>query len=51
MPIPNEFFWKMSAIYEINNVLSRKAWILIKKIKVKSKGENPVPVKWLFKGK
>ena len=41
----------MSAILEVNNFLSRKAWILEKRSVVKSKGINPVPVKWVFKRK
>ena len=36
------------AIYEVNNFLSIKAWILINIIKVKAKGINPVPVKWVL---
>ena len=41
----------MSAIYEVNNFLSRKAWIMIKRNTVKSKGIKPLPVKWVFKSK
>ena len=41
----------MSAIYEVNNFLSRKAWITIKRNMVKSKGIKPLPVKWVFKSK
>ena len=38
----------MSDISEVNNFLSRKAWIPTKKSVVKSKGRKPVPVKWVF---
>ena len=41
----------MSAISEVNNFLSRKAWILTKRSVVKSKGIKPIPVKWVFKSK
>ena len=41
----------MSAISEVNNILSRKAWIPTKISVVKSKGRKPVPVKWVFKSK
>ena len=41
----------MSAIYEVNNFLSRKAWITIKRNTVKSKGIKPLHVKWVFKSK
>ena len=41
----------MSAISEVNNFLSRKAWILTKISVVKSKGIKPIPVKWVFKSK
>ena len=41
----------MSAISEVNNFLSRKAWIPINKIKVKYKGRETVHVKWKFKSK
>ena len=41
----------MSAIYEVKNFLSRKAWITIKKIILKAKGKKPVPVKWVFNSK
>ena len=39
----------MSAISEVNNFLSRKAWIPMKRSVVKAKGRKPVPVKWVFK--
>ena len=41
---PNGHLWKISDISEVNNFLSRKEWILIKKRIVKEKGRNPVPV-------
>ena len=41
----------MSVIPEVNNFLSRKAWILTERSGVIAKGRNPVPVKWLFKKK
>ena len=48
---PNGHLWKMSAIYEVNNFLSRKAWIPTKISAVKSKDGNPLHVKWIFKSK
>ena len=39
----------MSAIYEVNNFLSRMAWIMTKRSIVKAKGRKPVPVKCVFK--
>ena len=44
MSRPNGNLWKMSAISTVNKFLSRKAWIAIKRIKVKSKGGKPVSV-------
>ena len=41
----------MSAIYEANNFLSRKAWIPTKRKVMKEKSRHPVPVKWLFQSK
>ena len=41
----------MSAISEVNNFLSRKAYIPTKRIVVKEKGGNSVPVKWAFQSK
>ena len=41
----------MSAISEVNDFLSRKAWITTNRSIVKEKGRNPVPVKWVFKSK
>ena len=38
-------------ISEINNFMSRKAWIPTKRRVVKSKSIKTVPVKWVFKGK
>ena len=37
--------------FEVNNFLSRKSWVSIKRSKVKSKGRKPLPVKWVFKSK
>ena len=51
MPRPNGILWKISAVSEVNNYLSRKSWILINRSKVKAKVKNPVPVKWVFKSK
>ena len=48
---PNEYLWKMSAISEVNNFLSIKAWIPTKRSVVKSKIREPIPVKWVFKSK
>ena len=42
---PNVHIWRMSTISEGNFFLSRKAWITIKRIKVKPKVRNPVLVK------
>ena len=41
----------MSAISEVKQFLSRKAWIPTKRIVVKAKLRKPVPIKWLFKSK
>ena len=51
MTRPNGHLWKLSAISEVNNFISRKLWIPTKRSFVKAKGRNPVPVKWLFNGK
>ena len=48
---PNGHLWKMSVISEVNNSLSRKAWIPTIRSAVKAKRRNPVPVKWVFKSK
>ena len=45
MTRPNVHLWKISAISEVNNFLSRKACIPTKRSVVKFKGINPVPVK------
>ena len=47
----NVHLWGISAISEVNSFLSRKAWIPINRSKLKAKGRNPVPVKWVFKSK
>ena len=49
MTRPNRHLWKMSAISEVNNFLSRKAWIPTKRSVIKAKGRKLVTVKWLFK--
>ena len=41
----------MPAVSEINNFLSREAWIPNKRSKIKAKGSKLVPVKWAFKSK
>ena len=41
----------MSAISQVNNFFSIKAWIPTKMNTVKAKGRKPVPVKWRFKSK
>ena len=51
MTRPNVHLWEMSRISEVNNFLSRKAWVLMKISVVKYKGRNSVPVKWIFKSK
>ena len=48
---PNGNLCKISAISEVNNFLSRNSWIPTKRSVVKTKGRNPVPVKWVFKSK
>ena len=48
---PNINLFKMSAISEVENFLSRKACILTKISVVKYKSRNPVPIKWVFKSK
>ena len=48
MTTSNGHLWKMSAISEVKNFLSRKAQIPIKKIISKAKGRNTVPVKCVF---
>ena len=42
---------KMLAISEVNNFLSRKEWIMIKRRKVKEICKKQVPMKWVFKSK
>ena len=51
MSIQKGHFCKMSDTSEVNNFLSRKACIPIKRIKLKEKCRNPVPVKCSFKSK
>ena len=51
MTSPNGNLWEMYAISEVNNFLSRKAWILTKIGVVKDKGRNTVPFMWVFKSK
>ena len=51
MTRPNGNLWKMSAISEVNNFLSRKALIPMKRSTVKSKDRKLVPVKLVFKSK
>ena len=41
----------MSAISEVNNFLTRKAWIPTKISVVKAKGRNLVTVKWVLNSK
>ena len=41
----------MSETSEVNNFLSRKSWITMKRMVMKSKDRNPVHVKWVFKSK
>ena len=41
----------MSAISEVNNVLSINACISIQRSTVEAKGRTPVHVKWIFKSK
>ena len=41
----------MFAILEVNNFLSRKAWVPTEKSNVKDKGRKPIPIKWVFKSK
>ena len=51
MTRPNGHFWKVSAISEVNNFLSRKTWIPTKRSAVKAKVRNSVPSKWVFKSR
>ena len=51
MARPNRHLWKISAISEVNNFLSRKEYILRKRSVVKDKGRKPVTVNWEFKSK
>ena len=51
MTRPNRHFWKMSAISEVKNLLSRNTLIPINRSKVKPKGMNLLPVKWVYKSK
>ena len=37
--------------FEVNNFLSRKAWIPMMRSAMKAKGRKPLPVKWVFKSK
>ena len=48
-PIGN--LWKFSAVSKINNFISRKAWITIRRSTVKVKVSNAVPVKWVLNNK
>ena len=43
--------WKILVVSELNHVMSRKVWIQINRIPLKSKGRNPVPVKWVLNRK
>ena len=49
MKIPIEYLWKMSEISEVNNFLTRKAWIPMERSVIKAKGRKLVPMKWVFK--
>ena len=49
MTRPNEHLWKLFVIPEVNNFLSRKAWIPANISVMKSIGIKPVSVKWVFK--
>ena len=51
MSRPNRHLWKISAISEVNNFLSRKTWVTINILKLKAKGSNPLPAKWKSKSK
>ena len=51
MKRPKGHLWKMCAISEVYNFLSRKAWIMTKISIVKTKGKKPVHVKWALKSK
>ena len=45
---PNLHSWKISAIFEVNNFLSRKSWIPINRSILKEKRIKSLPVKWVF---
>ena len=51
MSIPNGYLWKISAIYEVNKFMPRKAWITINRSIVEYKGKNTAPINWAFKSK
>ena len=51
MSIPNGYLWKISAIYEVNKFMPRKAWITINRSIVEYKGRNTAPINWAFKSK
>ena len=48
---PNGHLWKIYAISELTNFLSRKAWIPTKRSVIKSKGRKPITVKCVFNSK
>ena len=45
MSRPNIHLWNMSYISDVKKFLSRKAWILMKRSRLKAKGIEPLPVK------
>ena len=48
---PIGYLWKMSAVSEINNIISIKNLIPIKITTVKSKGRKIITILWAFKSK
>ena len=48
---PKGYLCTISDISEVSNFMSRHAWIIIKRSKLKAKGGNPLPVKWSLKNK
>ena len=51
MTRPNGHLWEISAISDVNNFLSRKAWILTKRSVIKAKVIKTAPIKWIFNSK
>ena len=48
---PKGNVWKISAISELNNFLSRNTWTTMNRSVMKAKVRKPVTYKWVFKSK